>query len=657
MMSLHQIIIFSHHVPVTVLGDITNCLIRIYTSKIYNENLLIRIMPLSSSSSPSPPPVGPMKSCLCERVISIDEAYDFIHLSNIKPSTTEDLQSLRSMLVTMFQEVDTEGNGYLTYDEFQLLMERIDVGITAQELRFVIAEADENENGYIDYHEFVPLAVDMIQAFRARSRAMTSQELLENAIDDNILNQVNRDDVQNITNLFFNHIKLYDPRLAYALRSSELRKCLKSIATTTTSLSNSEINMIAQSLPKDAFGRLIYKDFRNVLYKVKMAAMRNMIIESQGNDIHRYLLQLCREEEMNLLRREMEYGYGTGPGAGGGTATTGTGGSSLPSPSSSSSPGGGGPGGGGGGGGYYNREDLEANLTGWLPLRSVINMMISSPRLSLTRLQVMVIASEAEVIEGRVNYLHFTPIAAKTIELMFEPKTLRQRAELIETSDLSPQVLLNGENPTVFINRLKSLFKSYDLERKGELNAKQFRAMLESMDLQLTSSEILSLMAIADYNNNGFISFDEFCEFCLNNLLHLEREKHIRMLQKAINGTLEEEEKERGEGKRRGGGRGGGGRIREAEAGEGAEVKERADGTEMEMETFHDLKKLETHLRHIFQLADKDKNGYLNQEELEALFLSLDIQLSPYQLMVLMSECDTNNNGLVEYEEFYSNLC
>ncbi len=37
------------------------------------------------------------------------------------------------------------------------------IGITSQELRFVISEADENDNGVVDYNEFVPLAVDMIQ--------------------------------------------------------------------------------------------------------------------------------------------------------------------------------------------------------------------------------------------------------------------------------------------------------------------------------------------------------------------------------------------------------------------------------------------------------------------------------------------------------------
>jgi hypothetical protein len=45
-------------------------------------------------------------------------------------------------------------------------MEQVELGISPQELRFVISEADENENGVVDYEEFVPLAVDLIQAHK-----------------------------------------------------------------------------------------------------------------------------------------------------------------------------------------------------------------------------------------------------------------------------------------------------------------------------------------------------------------------------------------------------------------------------------------------------------------------------------------------------------
>ena len=82
-----------------------------------------------------------------------------------------------------------------------------------------------------------------------------------------------------------------------------------------------------------------------------------------------------------------------------------------------------------------------------LPLRNIINLMVDSPRLSLNRLQVVVIASEATVIDGYVDYRQFVPIAAKTIEIMYEPHALKQRAELIEKTDLTPESLLHGLTP------------------------------------------------------------------------------------------------------------------------------------------------------------------------------------------------------------------
>ena len=53
--------------------------------------------------------------------------------------------------------------GYLTFSEFQQLMIKVDLGISVQEMRFIISEADSNETGIVDYHEFVPLAVDLVQ--------------------------------------------------------------------------------------------------------------------------------------------------------------------------------------------------------------------------------------------------------------------------------------------------------------------------------------------------------------------------------------------------------------------------------------------------------------------------------------------------------------
>ena len=80
-------------------------------------------------------------------------------------------------------------------------MAKINLGISPEELRFVISEADEDENGYIDYKEFVPLAVDMIQAFVARARARTENESTSVEVDDKVLMQIATEELQVIVHV------------------------------------------------------------------------------------------------------------------------------------------------------------------------------------------------------------------------------------------------------------------------------------------------------------------------------------------------------------------------------------------------------------------------------------------------------------------------
>mmetsp|Transcript_4312 Transcript_4312/g.7341 ORF Transcript_4312/g.7341 Transcript_4312/m.7341 type:complete len:1416 (-) Transcript_4312:131-4378(-) len=553
----------THHLlastPMNILPETKNCLLRVYARKEYSDTLVVRATTC----------LEPYKS-LAVRDMHIDEVYDHIDSLTVKSVPQDDAQALRTMLMSMFQEADEDKNGYLTYEEYQSLMNLIEVGISPQELRFVIAEADDNENGYIDYQEFVPLAVDMIQAFRARLRAQKNMAAVESAINDEVLQMVSGEEVKRVTDAFFDEVKTYDTRNVGALRVNDMRICLKAVSLT-CALSVNEKNLLFQSFPTDTFGRLIYKDFENALFEVKMATMRNMILESQGSDLHRVLMQMCRDEDRNILNQSSVY-------------------SGADSTASESSP----------------------ALTGWLPMRALVNIMVGSPRLCLSRLQVMVITSEADVVDGKVNYHLFCPVAAKTIELMFEPKALKQRAELIETSDLSPETLLNGTSNEVFVERLENLFQSHDTDKVGELDAKQFRAMLEAMDLMLTPAEILSIMAIADNNGNGLISFDEFSKFCIKNLLHLEREKHIRVLQKSLHGTVI--------------------------SGDNGKVTDRASFVRM--------------LKLLFSEADPEGCGLVSYRQLQDIFIKLDKKLSQYQILFLISECNANENGLVEYEKY-----
>ena len=50
----------------------------------------------------------------------------------------------------------------------QALFKKLDLGLSTNEMKRVIAEFDVNQDGVIEYAEFVPLAVDLIQGIYAR---------------------------------------------------------------------------------------------------------------------------------------------------------------------------------------------------------------------------------------------------------------------------------------------------------------------------------------------------------------------------------------------------------------------------------------------------------------------------------------------------------
>ena len=82
---------------------------------------------------------------------------------------------------------------------------------------------------------------------------------------------------------------------------------------------------------------------------------------------------------------------------------------------------------------------------------------------NLSRLQICVLKVAGKDINDDIDYVQFMPVAAKAIEYMFEPKALRQRAELIEKTDLSTENLLNTlgkEGEDALAEKFKGLFEA-----------------------------------------------------------------------------------------------------------------------------------------------------------------------------------------------------
>lgn len=161
--------------------------------------------------------------------------------------------------------------------------------------------------------------------------------------------------------------------------------------------------------------------------------------------------------------------------------------------------------------------------------------ILSKSEFSLSRLQILVIMSVAIEIDGNLNYFQIIPNISKTIEFMFDPIALRQRAELILMEDLSTQSLLSNINNDEFIGRIEGLFNSHDIDHNGGLDEAEFRRCLQSLELDLRDDEIAGLMLSAQARSStikmkGVIQFCDFHIFLKTNLQNLEVQKHLRNL-------------------------------------------------------------------------------------------------------------------------------
>jgi Ca2+-binding EF-hand superfamily protein len=523
------------------------------------------------------------KILLAQRVVGIDEVYNIINSDSSHNKINAvadggDLVSLRSLLVNMFKDADDDGNGYLTYDEFEVLMEKVELGIDSSDLRYVIQEADENENGVVEFDEFVPLAVDMIQSFRALNKAKIFCSHLDATYEEEVRSSMNLMDFDKMISICMDKLNEHDPKRYGVMRVAELKRCLNSVAQY-ASLSETTINMIIHKLPSDNFGRLLYNGIGAILKKVKFIELKNELVQAQATILQKSLYNACRRTEImrNDDPAQSEYG--------------------------------------------------DSGAIGILREKELSNILTNSDA-NLSRLQICVLMVAGKDTNGDVDYVQFLPVASKAIEYMFEPKALRQRAELIEKTDLSSENLLSAiteDDMDSLANKFRGLFESCDVNHSGLMNLEEFILCMKALDLHLTEDELEAYFAsipaqiIPDEEGDLVpeITFADAVDFLRTNLRSMERKKQNRILAAKLHQDTD------------------------------------VHGDEKTRNRVHaDLEKC---LLDIFKLGDEDSTGFLTNEEMNRMIQSLNLGLSDYELEFILAEADRmdgDEDGLIDYTLF-----
>jgi Ca2+-binding EF-hand superfamily protein len=479
----HVMTITTHVLPVK--NESYNVSVSAFYDPKHSEDITFRIFALNGT-----------RGFLNERNINIGKIKDFVSATVQKSqrfgsvTLTDDMFALREFLVSMFLQADNDGSGFLAFDEFETLMIKLDIGITARELRNVICEADENQNGVVEFEEFVPLAIDLIQSFRCRQHAHNLVESENLKFDEIIAANMNKVELESISKAAIEKIKALDSHNFGMIRKADLLKVL--IAVSPMGLTENEIGVVPFNLNQDSHGRYYYAALFEGLLKARYHTKMAEILTKSGDPLLIHLLKLFSQEELSM-RRE------------------------------------------------HDPDITDHDISGMLPVKSVQNILQGDEKIGLSRLQVIIIMSDARQMgsNNNVDYYQFAPIIARTVDLMNEPKLLRQRAEIIGNCEFNVDSLLQLGKEELH-KKLTLMHQCFDIDNNGLLSTIEFRRALISLEFELVDTEIDALFVTSEGVSNGAagMNVDEFCHILEFRILLLEKQKHVRLAKKLIHSTL-----------------------------------------------------------------------------------------------------------------------
>nr|QNL34490.1 troponin C-like protein [Galeruca daurica] len=138
------------------------------------------------------------------------------------------------------------------------------------------------------------------------------------------------------------------------------------------------------------------------------------------------------------------------------------------------------------------------------------------------------------------------------------------------------------------LRMLKSIFDSFDLDKKQEIPVDMIGQILLMLGHRLTPQELEAIIKEIDEDGNGVMNFEEFANLSARFL-------------------VEEEE---------------------------------------------DTEAILRELKDAFRLYDKEGLGYISVELLKDILRELEPNLTPVDLNEMIKEIDTDNSGTVDWEEF-----
>jgi len=194
--------------------------------------------------------------------------------------------------------------------------------------------------------------------------------------------------------------------------------------------------------------------------------------------------------------------------------------------------------------------------------------------------------------DGLIEYDEFVP-AIMALVHNTQPASAQAVASSVAAMPNLAQV-----PPAQLERYMQRLFKIGDKDGNGVLDALELRDLLRKSGFQLDNQTIARMMVASDTNRDGVIQFSEFC-------------RAIRSLHS-----------------------------------DGFAVGQLPDVSNVAPA------ELRSYLQRLFKIGDKNGDGVLQPAEFESLLRKSGFNFDDMTIRKIMSEADTNHDGLIDYEEF-----
>jgi len=337
-------------------------------------------------------------------------------------------------------------------------------------------------------------------------------------------------------------------------------------------------------------------------------------------------------------------------------------------------------------------RQADVNSSGSLDSSEFLQLL-KACNLNLSRNAVRRIMQEADINDdGMVQFEEFVPVMVDIIQSMqaMEAGSALKEDEDQEAWEIAQKYVLEGMTHEELEEAALQIFQAYDVDNSGTLERSEFIECIRSMDMGMTRKEILYIMAQADVNKDGVVSYEEFLPVAISQLVqaahdslvdagsgqrtkvltdHFTRKfiaadeglsgvatgklkaAEVRSILSNASMSTTQVEIVMAEAHVGGDGMvsyGKFARICAVMAGDfwGGMPPQDKDYAAMTAD------EMAVYLQQLYQTADADNSGLLDEAEMVALLGKSGLGMSARAVRRVMEEADTNNDGTIDYKEF-----